>query len=153
MHQEILRVDGLGQNFEFVALRPRFLQQVGRSRLAGKQENLAGWQQAADLNRSIDAVHVVHDHIADDHLRLDGLGHLDSRFATVCSHRVKTVSVQNNDQRVGDHALVIDHQYLWFHKSSLLHLKTSWNFLWSSLPVGIKESVPHLESTSSAPLL
>ncbi len=44
--EQVLRVDGLGENFELVALCAGAVEQVGGGGLSGEEQNLAGGQQS-----------------------------------------------------------------------------------------------------------
>jgi hypothetical protein len=119
-------MDWLGENLKLVSLGAGFLQQVRGGCLTGKQQDLAFRQHGANLNRRVDAIHIIHNDIANDHFRLHGLSQFNGGFPAVCGSRFKTVPIQDNDQRVRDNAFIVDHQYLWLHETSLAVLKNEW---------------------------
>jgi len=129
--QQILRVYRLGQNFKFVTLGTGFFEQVGGCGLSGKQQDFASWQDGADLNRGVDTIHVIHNDIADNHLWPEGLREFNSRFPAIRGAGFKTVSIQNNDQRIGNDTFVVNHQYLWLHKNLSLRAIEGWSIFFN----------------------
>ena len=59
-------MDGLGEDFKLVALGAGALQQIGGGRLAGEEQDLATGKKLTNPDRSLDAVNVGHDDVADD---------------------------------------------------------------------------------------
>jgi hypothetical protein len=100
-------VDGLRQDLELVALGAGAFQQVGRRRLAGEEQDLAARQELADVDGRLDAVHVGHDHVADDEVGLDRTGALDGSGAGVDGRSVETGLVEDDGQGIGDDLLVV----------------------------------------------
>ena len=102
----------LGQNLELVPLRARLLQQIGRGRLAGKQQDLDLRQHRPHLDGRIDAVQIGHDHIGNQHIRRKCGGQLQRFFAGIHRAGVKPALVQNHGQRVCDDLFVIGYKNL-----------------------------------------
>src|SRR5580692_5835668 len=100
----------LCQNFKLMALSPCILQQIGRRGLAGEEKYLATGQEATNADSRFNAIHVRHDDIADDQIRLER----SCAFHCCCSgiHRRSVISVQIEDfgQSVSNDLLVVNHQ-------------------------------------------
>jgi hypothetical protein len=96
------------QDFELMALGTRALQQVGRRRLAGKQKDLAGWEELPYVNSRFYAIHVGHNDIADHEIRLNRTGSLNGARTGVHGRRIEAVLIQNDCKRVGYNPLIVN---------------------------------------------
>src|SRR5262249_14618946 len=103
-------MDRLGQDLKFVSLGAGFFQEIGRSRLAGEQQNLAVRKQFANTNRSLDAVHVLHDDVADDQVWSNLSSLFDRCRAGVDRVRLKTILVEDKREAVSDHLLIVNNK-------------------------------------------
>jgi len=92
-----------------MSLGPRALQQVGRCRLAGEQENLAGWKELSYVNGRFDAIHVGHNDIADHEVRFNRTGSLNGARAGVHGRCIEAVLIQNDCERVCDNPLIVNY--------------------------------------------
>lgn len=112
--QKILRVDGLGEDFELVALGARAFQEVGGSGLAGEEQDFAAREETANVDGGLDTVHVGHDDVADDEVGTNGFGALDGAGSGIDSRGIEPVLVEDYGERVGDYSFVVYHQNLGF---------------------------------------
>lgn len=103
-----------------MSLSPRLLQQICCSRLSGKEKDLAGRQELADVDGGVDSVHVVHDDVADDQVGALASRLLDGACTAIDSGRRKSVLIKDDCQSVGDYALVIDNQHFGFSFSAVV---------------------------------
>ena len=78
-------MDRLCQNLELMALPLCAVQQVGGGGLPGKEQYFARGQHLANLNRRVNAVQVGHNHVADQHVRLQRLRSFHGLFSAVNS--------------------------------------------------------------------
>src|SRR6478735_4297010 len=99
-------MDWFGQNLKFMSLGAGFFQQIGRVGLAREQKNLASWQHLANADRGLNAVHVRHDYVADDQIRLGFTCAVHGGSSRIDRRGVKSVLIENNRQSIGDYALV-----------------------------------------------
>ena len=105
--EQILRMDRFGQYLEIVTLCMSLLQQIGGGCLAGKKQDLDGWQQGANADGGINAVQVGHDDIGDQHVGLEGGRKFKGFFAGIHGACLKAALVQDHGQGVGDDPFVI----------------------------------------------
>ncbi len=92
--EQILRVDGLGENLKFIAAGTGVFQQIRRGGLAGEEKNFAGRQESANVNCGLNAVHVGHDDVADDEVGFFAAGHIDSIVAGIDGGGIETRLIQ-----------------------------------------------------------
>ena len=102
------------QNLKLIALGARLFQQIGRRRLAGKQQNLDLRQYPSNADSRIDSVQIGHDHIRDQHVRLKAGSLRKSGFAGVNGASLKPALIQYHGQRVGDHSFIVGNKDLGF---------------------------------------
>src|SRR5580698_10909265 len=105
--QQVLRVDGFGEDFELVALVACAVEQVGGGGLSGKEQDFAGREQTADLDGSVDPVQVGHDDVADEHVGFEGLGGFHRFLAAINGRGFESALIQNDGKGVGDDSFVI----------------------------------------------
>jgi len=98
----------LSKDIELVALSPRFFEQISCSCLSREEQDLAPGQELADANRSFNAVHVRHDHVADDEFRLGLSCAVDCGRAGINGGRVESVLVENYGEGVGNHTFIVN---------------------------------------------
>jgi hypothetical protein len=112
--QQILRMNRFGEDVEMVTAGAGVFEKLGRGRLAGKEKNFAGWQKFADVDGGVDAVHVVHHHVADDQVRTVAARSFDGSRAAVNRCRRESILVEDNRKGIGDYALVVNYQNFGF---------------------------------------
>jgi hypothetical protein len=112
-------MNGFGENLKLMALHAGPVEEVRRGGLPGKEENFAVGKHPADGDRSIDAIHVSHDHVGNQHVWPNCASRLDCFFSAVNRGGLEPALVQDNGQRVRDYSLVISDQYFGFCLSSV----------------------------------
>src|SRR5258707_8078707 len=98
LSQQILGMDGFGQDFKFVALGASLFQQVRGGSLAREQQDLAAGKDFADSNRRLNAIHVRHDDVADNQVRTAIAGAFHRGGAGINRGSVKSILVQDDRQ-------------------------------------------------------
>src|ERR1700689_781629 len=83
--QEILWVYRFGKNLKLVSLNPGAVQKISRGSLSGKEQDLAVRQHGPDGDGGINAVHVGHDDVGNEHVGTDGAGCFYGLFTVVDS--------------------------------------------------------------------
>jgi len=106
-----LGLNGLGDDFEFVAALLSFPQNVSGGGLSGKQDDTALRQKLPDANAKLDAVPPRHDHIADDDVRPESLNSFERRFAVASGERLEAFPGQDFDQSFGDGGFVVNNKH------------------------------------------
>jgi hypothetical protein len=104
-------MDGLGQDFELVALGPGAVEQVGGGGLPGEEQDLAGGQYPADADGGVDAVEVGHHDVADEHVGPEGRRKLNGLLAAIDGGGIETGLIEDNREGVGDHALIVGDEH------------------------------------------
>jgi hypothetical protein len=61
------------EDFKFMTLCPRLLQQIGGSGLSREEKNIAFWKFTSSGNGGLDTRHALHNYIGDQHLGLEAL--------------------------------------------------------------------------------
>jgi len=109
--KQILRVDGLGEDFKFIPTHTRVFQQISRCRLTGEKQNFAARQESANVNCCLDAVHVRHNDVADNQVWFSSPGKIDGIIPGVGGGSIEARLVQNDGQCIGDDMLIIHYKY------------------------------------------
>jgi hypothetical protein len=104
-------MDGFGQDFEFVALGAGAFKKVGGCCLSGEEQDLAGRQEATNMDGGFDAVHVGHDDVADDEVGADFPCGVHRARSGIDSGGIKPSLIENDGERVGYHPFVVNYQY------------------------------------------
>src|SRR5215469_17898647 len=65
--EQVLRMNGLGEDLEVVSLRVGLFEQVCGGGLAAEKENLDRRQQRPDADRRVNAVKIEHHHVGNEH--------------------------------------------------------------------------------------
>jgi len=112
--QEIRRVNGFGENFEFVPLSAGLFKQIRGCGLTRKEKDFALWQLAASDDCSFNPGHTGHDDIADEHVGLKAFDQLDGLFSAIDCACVKACLIEDNCQSIRDYLLVIGNKNLGF---------------------------------------
>jgi hypothetical protein len=100
----------LGKDFELVSLGTRTLEQIGGGSLAGEKEDLTAGEKSANIDGCFDAVHIRHDDVADDEVRMDIPGALHRSSTGINGGRIEPVLVENDCKGIGDNPLVVNHK-------------------------------------------
>ena len=100
-------MDGLGQDFELVALCACFLQEVGGSCLSGEEEDFAFGQLGAGEDSCLDTGHAGHDDVADEHVGLEGVESFDGLFSAEYGARFKASLIEDDREGVCDDLFIV----------------------------------------------
>lgn len=85
--------------------------QICRGRLTGKEKNPAMGNQFRYADRGVDSCHSVHNHVANQKIGGDLLGHFDRVLATVNRAGFKPAAVKDERKRICDNPLVVKDEY------------------------------------------
>jgi hypothetical protein len=118
--EQILGVDGFGQDFKVVTLGMSTIEQVGGGGLAREQQNFDGWQQRTDANGGLYSVQVGHDDIRDQHVGLEGWREFQRFFAGVDGLGLEAALIEDHSQRICNDPLVVGNKDFWLVRS-LVH--------------------------------
>ena len=113
--EQVLGMDGLGQDLEFMALCAGAIEQIGSCGLAGKQKYFAGWEQGADLDSRVDPVHVRHNDVGDEHVRRERFSSLNSFFATIDGCCLEAALIKNDCECICNDAFIVRDKNFWFY--------------------------------------
>ena len=78
-------MDWFGKNLEFMSLDARTVQKIRSRGLAGKEQDLAVGQHGPNGDRGINAIHVGHDDVGDEHVGPERARCLDGLLTVVDS--------------------------------------------------------------------
>lgn len=95
-----------------VPLHAGVIQQIGRHRVTGKQENPAFRDQLTHPDRSFYPVYAGHHYVTEQEIRLPMPSLFDRRMTIVDGVSLKPALSQDDCERIGDCALVVSYEYL-----------------------------------------
>ena len=105
---EFERMHRLGQYIEFVTSTPSIVEQGAGVVVARDQKYLALGKELADLNRSLDAIHLRHHDTSHQEFKRKAPGKCDACFAAVYSTSFKPTGIQDQGECVCYCFIVID---------------------------------------------
>jgi len=104
MLEQAVRGKGLGKNLERCLAA---LHQFGRFRVAGKQNDTAGWALLQDHGRGINAVQIAEHYIENRDVGKESGGQCDGLFTRVDRRRFVSSRLQDASESVCDIGLVV----------------------------------------------
>ena len=101
-------MDWLGEDFELMALgRGRDRADPPVAAWPEKEQDFAERQQGANLDGGIDAVHVGHDDVRNEHVGFESFCCFDCLFATIDGGCLKSALIEDDGKSIGDYTLII----------------------------------------------
>src|ERR1700678_4422070 len=123
----------LGKDLEFMSLCPGVFEQIGRGGLTRKKQDLAARQKAANVDSSLNAVHILHDDVANNQVGLQSACALYCGGSAVDRRSVVAVEVEDFRESVSYNLLVINYQYSRFFTG--LHSLSPFGVAEAELPI------------------
>lgn len=100
-------MDGLEEDFEFVATQAGIVQEVGSGGLAGKQQHAAGRDEGADLDGRLNPADSRHDDIGEKDIGMKSARGIDGVLPVIDRGGFVAVLGKDQPQRIGDDMLIV----------------------------------------------
>jgi hypothetical protein len=108
---ELIGVNRFGKELEVVALLLGAAHQLAGGSLAGKEKDAGLGELVAQANAEIDTRHARHKHVAEDDIGMKAPSYPEGVFAAQGLHGVKTMSIQDGGDGLGDQGLIVHDEH------------------------------------------